>query len=113
MEVLVREDGGTVRNNSVSPMTGWRYDQVLTSAAFGLPLARGVSVEILIKEIRALYRKTKLTGPDRTNLLRLFRQLEEKSSRAYEDEFARKEHHNVGRTLIELKAKFDQGQTRR
>jgi hypothetical protein len=37
-------------------MRGWRYDQVLTSEAFGLPLARDVTTQELMESVQRAYR---------------------------------------------------------
>ena len=43
-------------------MRGWRYDQILTSEAFGLPSARNLGVAHLMERLRELY-----LHPSRTN----------------------------------------------
>jgi hypothetical protein len=39
----------------LSPMPGWRYDQILTSEAFGLPVARDVTTQALMEDVQRAY----------------------------------------------------------
>jgi energy-coupling factor transporter ATP-binding protein EcfA2 len=43
----------TVAIEQLQPLAGWRYDQIITSEAFGLSSARDVSTENIVNELRS------------------------------------------------------------
>jgi hypothetical protein len=46
---------GDVVGEAAEPFSGWRYDQIITSDAFGLASARDVSTEAIIERMRRAY----------------------------------------------------------
>ncbi len=86
LELLTSCDEGPGTNESLSTMRGWRYDQVLTSDAFGIP-DRNAETEKLMNKIRELYMKEKeLTKKEATKLKQLLGKLKEESPVGAEEE---------------------------
>jgi hypothetical protein len=50
---LLKLQNNEVSSIELAPLRGLRYDQILTSEAFGLPIARNDTTEKLIKQLRA------------------------------------------------------------
>jgi predicted ATPase len=69
--LLRREGDHVVIDNSMTPIPGWRIDQVLTSDFFGLKSARPPQIEGLLEQRRALLTKPKLTTADKRRLAEL------------------------------------------
>lgn len=76
--LLTPFEKGYVRSESLTTMRGWRYDQILTSSAFGTG-SRNVETEKLIQKIRKLYMKPKISTEDKKKLKKLLEELKQKS----------------------------------
>jgi len=87
LELLTMREEEYVTNEPQSLMHGWRYDQVLTSDAFGVP-SRNVPTAILMDEIRELYMKDDLLKNEKAKLQRLLKKLKKESPIGAEEESA-------------------------
>jgi hypothetical protein len=53
---LLKLDNGSARTSvQLSPMPGWRYDRILTSEAFDLPVARDITTEAILNRVQRSY----------------------------------------------------------
>ena len=82
-------------------MSTTRYDQILTSAAFGLPIARAVSVEALFETLGKSYKGP--GKPQSQEFQRALRELEERSVDAAEDARERATQERLAAELSELR----------
>jgi len=78
LELLKRLDNGFVDSENLSTMRGWRYDQILTSRAFGIP-ARNVKTQDLLDKLKTLYMKDRLSKAEDAKLKELLEELKEES----------------------------------
>lgn len=78
LELLKRLDSGFVDSENLSTMRGWRYDQILTSRAFGIP-ARNVKTQNLLDKMKILYMKDSLSNAEEAELKELLEELKEVS----------------------------------
>ncbi len=102
---LLRTNGeGWVVNEHLSTMRGWRYDQVLTSEAFGVP-DRNIGTEELMTQIRELYVKPSLNHAAQSKLTRLLKELEADSPRGAEAEHLRMTQEEIRRIRDSLDKK--------
>lgn len=84
LELLRTNGKGWVENEPLSTMRGWRYDQILTSSAFGLTAARNLATEKLMDEIKQLYMKAKLNKKEVAELDDLLDNLRKQAAEAAE-----------------------------
>ncbi len=82
LELLRTNGEGWVVNEPLSTMRGWRYDQVLTSSAFGLTGSQNLGTERLLEGIRRVYMKAHLTKADEVLIAKLMKELERQSPEA-------------------------------
>ncbi len=75
LQVLRQESKGPVTVERLSTMSGWRYDQILTSEAFGVP-DRNDETEKVLEKIKKLCMKDRLNAKQQSQLEELMEMLE-------------------------------------
>ena len=78
LQALVLCEEGFVANEPLSTMRGWRYDQILTSRAFGVP-DRNEGTAKLMDEIHKLYTQEKLSKKEEAQLQSFLEELKNQS----------------------------------
>jgi len=101
LELLTMREEEYVSSEPQSVMRGWRYDQVLTSDAFGVP-NRNVTTSELMNEIRELYMKDSLSNDQNAELQRLLTKLKKVSPVGAEEETACMTREEIRRIREEL-----------
>jgi hypothetical protein len=86
-------------SKQIEPPAGWRYDQILTSSAFGLESSRDVTTQKIIDRLRKAHDNAPETGSDEFDSL--LSELEARSITAAQDESDRA---NRTRLAEELRA---------
>jgi hypothetical protein len=94
---LRESDSGAVVSDEIELLVGWRYDQIITSAAFGLKSARDSGTELLIDQLRF----AREIG-DEEVAERLHAELEERSLPVAEEERDRATKEEYSRVLDDL-----------
>ncbi len=102
LQALVPCKEGFVVNKLLSTMRGWRYDQILTSEAFGVP-NRHEGTQKLMDQIRAIYMKDKLTKKEEGELQNLLKKLKKYTSTGAEEESMRMTRDKIKRIRQELR----------
>ncbi len=111
---LDEEDGAiyVLSHDHVAPIqietpAGWRYDQVLTSSAFGLPSSRDAKTESIIDRLHLSYDRLHEHGGSeelKDEFQRILSELESRSVTAAQDESDRLNRHQLAEELRALKS---------
>ncbi len=102
-------DGDEVEK--IEPLTGWRYDQIMTSSAFGVSSARDMTTERVIQRLREIYEQSDSTGDASEKLEQAMAELRSRSVQAAEDEEDRRTRAELAKNLAEIKAMLGSGET--
>ena len=108
LDLLFRDSDGAVRRTELDPMAGWRYDQILTSEAFGLPVARNVEVGKLLERLNDLYTMGTPTLRQKRELARLLNKLRRLSLSAAEDHLRRRTQDEIRDSLQRIRSQLSQ-----
>jgi GTPase SAR1 family protein len=84
---------------SIEPPAGWRYDQIITSSAFGLTSSRDVTTEALQERLRKAHDEHGKNAAESTDFKLALEELESRSVTAAQDEVDRQ---NRSQLLVEL-----------
>lgn len=86
LEHLSFAEDESVVGKTIDTLAGWRYDQILTSEAFGLAVARNETTTALMERLRERYTKGLDTPEQRAEFERGLEELRKLSVTAAEDE---------------------------
>ncbi len=99
---LASEADKGVQIGEIPILAGWRYDQLVTSEAFGLTSSRDVSTEILLEQVRQIHAEP--DSPERDEKLnQAMEALRQRSIHAAEDETDRRLQRDVQEALHEVR----------
>jgi AAA domain, putative AbiEii toxin, Type IV TA system len=101
---------GAVACESAEPFAGWRYDQIITSEAFGLGSARDVSTEEILERIRRVYDERGTAAADSPEVKQAVQELAERSVEAAEDERDRQLRASLAQELEEIRRMMQEEQ---
>jgi internalin A len=97
---IYRDEKKCIQYEVIPSLAGYRYDQILTSDAFGLPSPRDATTEKLINRLRELYESS---GSDSPEFQQVMDKLNDRSADAAEDEHDRQVRLKIAQDLEEFK----------
>ena len=86
---LNQDEDGTISVSKMTSLIGMRYDQILTSSVFNIPVARDKTTESILEKLRNETRKVGQGKGDKKKLKKLSDDLRARSINTAEDEAER------------------------
>ncbi|MBM3747472.1 MAG: hypothetical protein FJW34_16930 [Acidobacteria bacterium] len=103
------EDGETAAK--LEPLTGWRYDQIVTSSAFGLTSARDATTEEIQTRLRKAYERHREKAGETEEFTKALAELESRSVTAAQDEMDRQNRLRLANELEAVKKLLERNRT--
>ncbi len=101
---LWSEEDQSTHVEEISLLPGWRYDQIITSQAFGLTSARDISTEQLLNQLQDIYDEPDDSPEKAVRLQQAMDMLRQRSINAAEDERERRVQMEITEILQEVKS---------
>ena len=109
--LLSMDEEKKISLKQISSLAGMRYDQILTSEAFGLTLSRDKKTESLINELRNKYQLEKDKEVKSEEYNKVLEQIKERSLDTAEDEEQRRTLEELNESMREIKKLIKKGKS--